>query len=223
MPGHTAKRGSNLQLNAARRKVCPHSAFWTIDFDIEKHREEWKAGEQRRAQRSVASRAESLATDRQRARLGLPAVRTPELPEAFNGWDVDAPREDVPGRFEEARGMVLAYETIFCPQYENADKDIAPWPSKHEMDYEGDGRMATDRLHRRYPALPRVGDDQTINWQHRVPIPAYPFEEFYYPIPSEVDIFMRTHNVEDVQFDDEVGRQALGTELMALLDPQDQW
>ncbi|KAK5131147.1 hypothetical protein LTR08_001295 [Meristemomyces frigidus] len=221
-PAYTSRRG-NLQLNAARRKVCPNSPFFPENFDVAQHKADWREGEQRRAQLPVKERIELAATDKHRWDVGLPAVTIPRLPKAFNGWEFERRHGDKIKIFDAPRGMVLSYETIFCPHFEDADKEVAPWPSKHEMDYEGDGRMKTDKLHRRFPALPRVGGDQSINWQHRVPIPASPFEEYYYPIPSEVDIFMRMHNVEDAQFDDSVGEQAIGAELMALLDPEDQW
>lgn len=202
-------------MNEARRKLCPRSTIWHKDFDLERHRREWKAGEARRAQASVDEKAKLETEDVERKKHGLPPVIVaPVKPEAFGGH-----------QFEMSRSNVLSEPTIFCPQWRNnKDKeDIAPWPSKHEMEYEGDGRMATDKLHRRFLGLPRVDGNATVNWQHRALIPPYPFEEFYYPIPSVVDIFMRTHNIDDAQFTDEVGTEAIGAELMGLLDPTDQW
>ncbi|KAF2206470.1 hypothetical protein CERZMDRAFT_89298 [Cercospora zeae-maydis SCOH1-5] len=38
-------------------------------------------------------------------------------------------------------------------------------PCADEQHYGGDGRIATDRLHRRFPAVPRVPGNATVNWQ----------------------------------------------------------
>ncbi|KAK5120205.1 hypothetical protein LTR85_006411 [Meristemomyces frigidus] len=211
-PTYKAKRG-NLQLNEARRKLCPKSPIWHQDFDLERHKKEWKEGEARRAKVAVDEKARLQAEDEQRIKNGQPGVIVaPVTREPFDGKE-----------FEISRSNVLCEPTIFCPQWRNGKEEIAPWPSKHEMEYEGDGRIATDKLHRRFPGLPRVDGNETVNWQHRAIVPPYPFEEFYYPIPSIVDIFMRTHNIEDAQFTDAAGVDALGAELMGLLDPTDQW
>ncbi|KAK4547977.1 hypothetical protein LTR36_010696 [Oleoguttula mirabilis] len=211
-PTYKAKRG-NLQLNEARRKLCPKSPFWHADFDLEQHKREWKDGEARRARVPPDEKARLAAEDTKRKKFGLPpVVVAPVKPEAFGGKE-----------FEISRSNVLCEPTIFCPQWRIHKEEIAPWPSKHEMEYEGDGRIATDKLHRRFPGLPRVDGNETVNWQHRAVIPPFPFEEFYYPIPSVVDIFMRTHEIKDTQFTDEAGTEAIGVELMGLLDSIDQW
>ncbi|CAK1355740.1 uncharacterized protein RHO25_000592 [Cercospora beticola] len=95
---------------------------------------------------------------------------------------------------------------------------ISNWPCREEEKYEGDGRIATDILHRRFPAVPRVQGNVTVNWQQRNFIEPCPLENYWRPLPSEVDIFMRTHYVPEVECSHEQGVQAVGQELMELLD-----
>ena len=144
----------------------------------------------------------------QGARFPIP----PHIREPFAGKD-----------FDTNHGSVLCYETIFCPRWEKGKEDIAPWPPKSEMKYEGDDRISTDRLHRRYPGAPRVEGNETVNWQHRAVIEQFPFDDFYYPIPHAVEIFLRTHWVEELEIPDEEGEEYIGKDLMGMLNPQDQW
>jgi hypothetical protein len=88
------------------------------------------------------------------------------------------------------------------------------------MKYEGDDRIATDRLHGRFLPAPRVGSDNTVTWMQRPIIWQEALENFH-AYPSEVDIFFRTHWVAELELTDEEGRSLLGSELMDLLDPTD--
>ena len=135
-----------------------------------------------------------------------------QLGEAFAGKD-----------FETNHSNVLSYETIWCPQWEKGKENIADWPPKAESKYEGDDRISTDKLHRRYPGAPRVEGNDTVNWQHRAIIEQFPFDDFYYPIPNAVEIFLKTHWVDELEFKDEEGEEAIGKELMEALDSKDQW
>ena len=67
-----------------------------------------------------------------------------------------------------------------------------------------------------------LGDD-TIGWQQRPIIAQYPFDDFYFPIPQAVDVFMRSHYIADLEFDDEDGREILGSQLLDALDTKMQW
>ena len=124
--------------------------------------------------------------------------------------------------FETHHSPVLFQETIFCPQWQKGKEVIAPWPGKQEMKYEGDDRISTDILHGRFPGVPRVEGNETVTWQYRAPIPQFAFDEFYYPIPHAVEIFLRSHRVPELEFSDTEGQQSLGKEMMEMLDPQDQ-
>ena len=202
--------GQRQQLNFARRKLCPKSPFWLPDFDIAKHKKDWEAGEARRAEQKEVQEMEE---EEERKKLQdsesaeSPPIRTP-----FAGKDLNA-------NFSP----VLCVETIFCPQWEKGQTAVAPWPSKSEMKYEGDDRISTDALHGRFPGIPRVESNETVNWQHRAPVGQYLFDEFYYPVPQAVDIFLRTHWVPELEISDGEGEKAIGKELMDMLDPQDQW
>lgn len=144
----------------------------------------------------------------QRSDFAIP----PHLRPAFGGKE-----------FDTNHSTVLCYETIFCPSWQKGKENVAPWPNKSEMKYEGDDRISTDRLHRRFPGAPRVEGNETVNWQHRAVIEQFPFDEFYYPIPHSVEIFLRTHLVADLEFSDEEGEEVLGKDFMEMLDPKDQW
>jgi hypothetical protein len=74
---------------------------------------------------------------------------------------------------------VLAQKTVFTPNFEDGreqihasglemiTKEIASWPSKAEMKYEGDDRIATVEIHRRFLGAPRTEGNETVNWQQR--------------------------------------------------------
>lgn len=197
-------------VNYARRRVCPNSPFWPPNFDVVRHKQDWEAGRRRASEQKMARDLE-VAEERQRlqnTRFPIPPYVRP----AFGDRE-----------YNTNHGPVLFRQTIFCPSWQKGKEDIAPWPTKSEMKYEGDDRISTDRLHRRFPGAPRVEGNETVNWQHRAVIDQYPFDDFYYPIPRAVDIFLRTHWVSELEFADEEGEQLLGKELMGMLDPQDQW
>ncbi|GIZ40538.1 hypothetical protein CKM354_000387200 [Cercospora kikuchii] len=122
--------------------------------------------------------------------------------------------------FEDGRSAVLSMPTVFNAFHikHDAPRGLSDWPCKEESKYEGDGRIATDLLHRRFPAVPRVQGNITVNWQQRNFIEPCLLENYWHPLPSEVDIFMRTHHIPDLECSREESLQAVGHELMALLD-----
>ena len=196
------------RLNNARRKLCPKSPFWTQDFDIVKHREEWE----HECEREFDKKLENVfrqATEHER--LQLPP--TPAVKPAFGGRV-----------FPDNFSSVLSMQTVFCPCYDssNRKKEVAEWPSKAEMKYEGDERISTDRLHGRFPGAPRVGGNETVTWMQRRIIEQYPLDDFYYPIPHEVEIQLRSHQVVELEFTEQQGREILGHELMNLLNLDDE-
>ncbi|EMC95013.1 hypothetical protein BAUCODRAFT_25142 [Baudoinia panamericana UAMH 10762] len=229
-------RRSNLQLNDARRKLCPNSPFWHRDFDLDLHKSDWKAGELRRKQALLTQKAhEQDLHDR------LHDPNTPDRPIRRPLTGILFPTQ-LSGTLLCNRGSVLGgEETIWCPQYLSYKSDVAPWPSRHEMDYEGDGRLATDRLHRRFLPLPRVDEDaasQQKNWQHRAVVPQAWFDEVYACGPERLDnplriswedVWFRCFWVGEREFEDESGevdgegKHAVGEALLAVLDPSDQW
>ena len=85
------------------------------------------------------------------------------------------------------------------------------------MRYEGVERIATDSLHRRFPATPRVTGNDTVTWQQRPFSVPFQFDNFDRNIPSEEDVFMRFHFIEVLQPTEDEGIQAIGKSLMDML------
>ncbi|KAK3067952.1 hypothetical protein LTR53_014837, partial [Teratosphaeriaceae sp. CCFEE 6253] len=228
------RRTSNkLQLNESRKKICQKSPFWHEDFDLPQHQDDWRAGESRRQQARIdRTRAEASEKARLEQGAGEPFPPLPPLRPLFNNKVLLAQPDG-------SLSAVLAQKTLFCPAWQAAKDDFAPWPQKHEMDYEGESRLATDRLHRRFLPLPRVETDAGINWQHRVAIPQYAFEEYYATFPkswgnplgvSWEEVFFRAYRVAELEFTDPVtdavdgeGWHGIGESLMEALEPRDQW
>ena len=196
--------------NLARRKVCPRSPFWSQDMDVTKHRKEWEAGELRRAAQLLAQKIEVAEAGQKSQNTKFPIP--PHIRTAFDGKDFTAHYSPVTNR-----------ETVFCPQYEKGKENIAPWPSKSEMKYEGDDRISTDPIHGRVLGAPRVEGNDTVNWQVRPMIMQYPLDDFLYPPPDDVEVMHRTWYIGYYQFTDEEGEEAIGKDLMEMLDPKDQW
>lgn len=161
-------RASKLQLNESRRKLCPNSPFFHRDFDLATHQKEW----QEQMNREAITKAEQKDQWTENGRWKIAALtRRP-----FDGK-----------KFKRNWGNVLCEETVFTPSWEDGKEEIAPWPSKVEMDYEGDGRVATDQLHGRFLPLPRLNSNDTVQWQHRTVVPASKMDDMHF-IPTHLQI-----------------------------------
>ena len=200
-----------IALNQARWQLCPRSPFWHKNFDYAKHKADWEAGERRRIEQKMKRDMEEAEERRQSHQRPFPAP--PPLRPPFGGKELV---------LKTNRGMVLSYQTVFCPHWEIGKETVAPWPQKSEAKYEGDDRISTDKLHARFPGAPRVAGNATVNWQHRAVIPQYPFDDFYYPVPQAVEVFLRMHYVQELEFTEAQGEGAIGKDLMQMLDPTDQ-
>lgn len=201
------------RLNMARRKVCPRSPFWSADFDIEAHRKEWELGRSRRIEQRLMNEFDDAEARKKTSSERFPVRPKPRT--AFGGKT-----------FETHYSPVLSMETIFCPNFEQGDNgraNIAPWPSKSEMKYEGDDRISTDQIHGRVLASPRVEGNETVSWQMRGMIQQYTMDDFLYPPPDDVVIMHRTWWIGEFEFTDEQGEEAIGKELMSMMEPEDQW
>lgn len=133
--------------------------------------------------------------------------------EAFSGKTIFGPEHT------NFTSYVLSVPTIFTPNFASGKEHIASWPSRTEQKYEGDDRIATDKLHGRFPGAPRVQGNETVNWQHRNVIPQYDMENYHY-VPREQEVFFRTHFVDDADHaTEEEARHMLGSELLEMLDP----
>ncbi len=199
-------------LNASRRKICRNSPFWSLDFDLEQHRRDWAAGKERECKHKLDAEQKVLSE-----RITEHDTPFPDPPPSI--------RKPLDGKYENfstCQSLVLYQDTVFCPQLERAKEHISPWPSQAEMKYEGDDRISTDRSHSRFPGFPRKAGNETVNWQLLEMIKSFSFDDFL-RVPNEVDIFMRTHWIPELEFTDEEGEEALGKDMMRILDPKDQF
>ncbi|KAK0257627.1 hypothetical protein B0A54_14735 [Friedmanniomyces endolithicus] len=200
---------SKLQLNESRRKICQKSPFWHENFDLPQHRKEWKEGEARREQAAIdRTRTEQTEKTNLEKETGEPFPPPRPLRPFFD----DKPLLASP---DASFSAVLTHKTIFCTTWRPAKEDVAPWPNRHEMDYEGDSRLA--------PTACTV-----VSSRYRACIFSKPW---YNPLGVNwEDVYFRMLRVEELEFTDAVtdavdeeGRHAIGGALMAALDPEDQW
>ncbi|EED24449.1 conserved hypothetical protein [Talaromyces stipitatus ATCC 10500] len=84
-------------------------------------------------------------------------------------------------RFGDFRSAVLAQTTIWRPdEAENPSRLQAPWPDSSERKHEGYQRVRSG--YSRFPPLPRVPGNPTVNWKQRSPITAYDFDRVGQPV-----------------------------------------
>ena len=80
--------------------------------------------------------------------------------------------------FFDGRSIVLCQQTMWNPWYSPTDvRPQAPWPCAEEMKEEGDERN-TSRFGR-FPGLPRVPGNETVNWKQKNYLPPLPFDEVW--------------------------------------------
>lgn len=188
----------------ALRRRYPKSRIFNEGFKIREHEAAVEYDGFIRAHFGGQQEAEEMNT---RLRMGIPPLFAPAPPRpAFDGKN-----------FSTNHSSVLAQKTVFCPQFREGKVAVSPWPTKAEMVYEGDSRISTDQLHRRFPSLPRVQGHNTANWQQLAAIDQYPLDKVHV-VPSSVDVFIRWHKIKELEFTDEQGEQRLGKDFMDMLD-----
>lgn len=218
---HLRNQKPYSHLEECRERFCKESVAWTPDFDLPRHRRDVReALEKAQALKQKRKEMEIL----EKIRLGMQDVPPVEIEPALGGR-----------MFSTNHSAVLAKQTVFTHEYmstrthedhwgrviewhTSAPKELADWPTRAECKYEGDERISTDKLHRRFLCAPRVPGNETVNWMQRSIIPSYALEDFYYPAPGIIDIFILKHDIPDLQFDDDEGDGILGSELMEMLD-----
>ncbi|KAK4552783.1 hypothetical protein LTR86_010117 [Recurvomyces mirabilis] len=176
--GHT-------QYNIEREKVCLKSDVWPEDFAVQQHRQDWVA--MRRQQNFEASkrgRAERAEKRRLEIAIGETFPDPTPIRPLLDG-------RTMTGRFihqkfihrsipAEDFSPILTLQTVFHPATEKWKPDVAPWPSLHESDYEGDSRPGgkQETVHGRFLPLPRVEDSRN-NWQQRALAKQYRLDDRY--------------------------------------------
>lgn len=84
-------------------------------------------------------------------------------------------------RFGDFRSTVLARETIWRPdEIDSPSRPQAPWPDSSERKHEGYQRVRSGYC--RFPPLPRVPGNATVNWKQRSPITPYEFDQVGRPV-----------------------------------------
>jgi hypothetical protein len=84
-------------------------------------------------------------------------------------------------RLNDCRSTVLARETIWRPdEIDNPSRPQAPWPDSSERKHEGYQRVRSG--YSRFPPLPRVPGNATVNWKQRSPITPYEFDQVGRPV-----------------------------------------
>ncbi|KAL8829872.1 MAG: hypothetical protein Q9191_001763 [Dirinaria sp. TL-2023a] len=129
--------------------------------------------------------------------LGSDRIR---IMKAFNGK-----------KFDDGNSGVLALETTWTPWNKpNSGRLQAPWPCYQEMKEEGDERNTSG--FGRFPALPRVVTNETVNYKHRAVLITTPFDRVWPLPPAE----MVDDGVGDS--DDAIAEALLGKGLLSAID-----
>lgn len=185
----------------ALKRAYPKTNIFDEGFDLKAHQAAIAAEEKERQEVAATYEANVIAN---RKRLDLPPPAP--LKPAFGGKT-----------FSTNYSNTLSWQTVFCPQYQSGREDVvAPWPAPAEMKYEGEERISTVALHRRFLGIPRVPGNETVNWQHLSAVPQYPLDNNYVILSSD-DIFFRNHYIEQLEPSDEEGKEVLGTDIMEML------
>ncbi|EFE40300.1 conserved hypothetical protein [Trichophyton verrucosum HKI 0517] len=134
--------------------VAPRSPFVPTTF------KEWLVLRLLKKMEDKHKIAQSLAIKQQK--LSKTATKTDKL---FRGR-----------RLRDRLGLVLAAETIWGPLSDpGSGRQNAYWPSRDEFKHEGDDRCRSG--YSRFPPLPRVLANETVNWKQRKPIAQYEFDK----------------------------------------------
>jgi hypothetical protein len=110
--------------------------------------------------------------------------------------------------FPDFFSAVLSQQSIWRPgEVEMPTREPAPWPDKDELDHEGSQRSQSG--YSRYPPLPRVPGNATVNWKQRAPV-----------IPFDLDAVGRPTMVDDelAPDTDEVMLALIGNSILQELD-----
>ncbi|KAL8765614.1 MAG: hypothetical protein Q9203_006559 [Teloschistes exilis] len=107
--------------------------------------------------------------------------------------------------FNDGRGAILAFETIWCPWDEpTANHPRAPWPHREEMREEGDERHTSQ--FGRFLALPRNPGNETVTYKQRSPVKQHYIDRVWdVPDPEEMGEWF-----EEAEMETLVGEGLLG-------------
>ena len=121
--------------------------------------------------------------------------------------------------FNDGNSGVLCLPTIWSTcRLITVQRPEAPWPCREEMKEEGDERNTSG--FRRFPALPRVPGNVTVNWKQRSVLPQLPLDQVWLR-PTAESLAETQSDADDVE---EAGKMTdmLGSSLLGDLDHHDE-
>jgi hypothetical protein len=205
---HKSAKEDLTKLNHHRRQFCPDSAAWPIDYDLPQHRILFAADVNRRTTMANIRKATESALRRNRNR-DAPAPPKPSVVQLN------------PHVFSTCQSTLLGIPTVFATNPAARGPHMPPladWPSAAEMQYEGDDRIKTEKIHGRALPLPRsLAGNPTVSWQARPPTSQFPFEDYHQP-KAEPEVFVQNHFVGDLEPTDEEAVELLGESLIGCLN-----
>lgn len=84
-------------------------------------------------------------------------------------------------KMSDFRSFILAQESIWRPdEPTNPARPPAPWPDPSERKHEGYQRSKSG--YSRFPPLPRVPGNATVNWKQRAPLTPFEFDSVGRPM-----------------------------------------
>lgn len=124
------------------------------------------------------------------------AVRQLEIKEAEKTRTKEAIHPQLEGKeIEDYLSCVLSRESIWISSTKDRPgRPQAPWPTYDELKHEGYHRNKSG--YSRFPPLPRVPGNETVNWKQRAPLAQFPFDQVGRPtlageeLPPETDDIM---------------------------------
>lgn len=196
-------------LNKARANFCPNSFVWTRDFPIAEHRAEMKELYAQKFKDSTSTQSSYTTQDSDGSTQHNILRKAMSL----------QPHSEKPS-ITPSHTAVLSLPSVFVPSYGAGLEEAAEWPCKEELDYEGDARVRTEKIHARMLPAPRVKGNDTVAWSLRSFVEPFPLDDFRGDF-NEVSVFLRNHHVPELEFSHEDGIKILGSRMMDALDPID--
>lgn len=179
---------------ASRIRFCKKSEAWTKDMNREQHRVDFERECEDRKEKQAHREYNKQKGQRAiREQYGIPVTTSPR-PGSLLANKIESAVSDpmqnldlVPA-FYNNFSTVLCLPTAFSRGYSinrldpnwaegGTPKPEPRFPGIAEKQYEGDGRIATDMLHRRFLGAPRVPGNDTVNWSQASIIPQYPLDD----------------------------------------------
>ena len=196
-----------IRRSELRNRICRNSPFFTLDTNREEMRLRMEI-----SRRSYINNKDKHALEQEIIRKQQDAPREKPLNRlAFGGKT-----------FDDERGNVLCFETIWCPQWKPKMEQDTKWPNLAEMKFDGDERVQTSLEHGRFLPAPRLDANDTVSWQLAPFKTMHPFDQVR-RVPTTEEAMFAGHIIPELQIDDEEGLDAVGKDIMDAIDPKGIW